>query len=493
MMGWFPFYGAALYSIGFLAGCLVRRTSQAAMLALAAMLLVYFLPVVLPPLAWLSVPAVSGYLSPYGPSDLGVMRWKFAAGMAGISIAMLALALWAVRRDRRIASGQKLMYGSVSLAILILVSSAAFQLGTNMPILQEVALPPGENVYVIRSAGNHGIIVTRQIYHLAGQSFDESQDRYRTFDVTRTGVQLGDPRRLNERMWWWGPGVSPPANLGIRYFAYEDRDSEFGNETCRLRVNEHGGGFDMLLWEQPGAASPQERRGWNMTCVWENRLYVIGSRLVTLDIGDPRKPRIISSAPFHFAFEANDGLEAVASTDSAWTFAENSNVPWKMFISLPPVPQVPPMQRLEAVLSVYVSLGASNFDGQILCKSVGNSLVAYRLTQLTGETATFEPIGRYTPTILESVFGNENLFGMQMENGLLYLGDANGGFGVSPGVAGGLNPHISVFDLRGNPPLRLIGHFAAPGAGVVCPLPDGRALVGGTQLWLIGPPPHRGD
>ena len=66
MMGWFPFYGAALYSIGFLAGCLVRRTSQAAMLALAAMLLVYFLPVVLPPLAWLSVPAVSGYLSPYG-------------------------------------------------------------------------------------------------------------------------------------------------------------------------------------------------------------------------------------------------------------------------------------------------------------------------------------------------------------------------------------------------------------------------------------------
>src|SRR5207248_10793483 len=51
----FPFSWTALYSIGFLCGALVRRTAHAAMLALAAMLLLYFLPMILPPLAWLSM------------------------------------------------------------------------------------------------------------------------------------------------------------------------------------------------------------------------------------------------------------------------------------------------------------------------------------------------------------------------------------------------------------------------------------------------------
>jgi len=43
---WFPFMWAAAYSIGFLAGCLLRRTAHAAMLALSGMLLLWFLPMV---------------------------------------------------------------------------------------------------------------------------------------------------------------------------------------------------------------------------------------------------------------------------------------------------------------------------------------------------------------------------------------------------------------------------------------------------------------
>ena len=34
---------------------------------------------------------------------------------------------------------------------------------------------------------------------------------------------------------------------------------------------------------------------------------------------------------------------------------------------------------------------------------------------------------------------------------------------------------------------------AAPGVWTVNLLPDGTALVGGDKLWLVGPPPHRGQ
>jgi hypothetical protein len=55
-----------------------------------------------------------------------------------------------------------MMYGAISTALLILLSSAAFQLGTNMPILQEVDLPGGnkECVSLINCDGHHGVIQT---------------------------------------------------------------------------------------------------------------------------------------------------------------------------------------------------------------------------------------------------------------------------------------------------------------------------------------------
>ncbi len=112
-------------------------------------------------------------------------------------------------------------------------------------------------------------------------------------------------------------------------------------------------------------------------------------------------------------------------------------------------------------------------------------MLAYRLTQLTKTKAVFEKIGQYEPTMLENMFGSINYIGgMRLQNGLLYVGEGH------PSAWG--NPHIDVFDTRGPHPLRLIGHFAAPGVGTVFPLPDGNALVGGEKLWLIGPPPHRG-
>jgi hypothetical protein len=85
--------------------------------------------------------------------------------------------------------------------------------------------------------------------------------------------------------------------------------------------------------------------------------------------------------------------------------------------------------------------------------------------------------------MLEQVFGSFDRYaGDTLSNGLLYC---------SQGFYGGtFNPHVTVFDTRGANPMRVVGHFAAPGYGMIaCPLPDGRAIVAGSKLWLIGPPP----
>ena len=200
-----------------------------------------------------------------------------------------------------------------------------------------------------------------------------------------------------------------------------------------------------------------------LLCASGNRLYAIGTRLIVLDITQPMAPRVISDVPFGYSFGWNP--RSVAD---------------KFTVILPPVPGVSPRERIRAITK-----GFSCFEGDILCTLSGdNTLLAYRLTQLTKTKAVFEIIGQYKPTMLENMFGSINYFGgMRLQNGLLYVSEGH------PSALG--NPHIDVFDTRGPHPLRLIGHFAAPGVRTVFPLPDGNALVGGDKLWLIGPPPHR--
>ena len=71
-----------------------------------------------------------------------------------------------------------------------------------------------------------------------------------------------------------------------------------------------------------------------------------------------------------------------------------------------------------------------------------------------------------------------------MKNGLVY---ATQSWWRQPGL-GLVHPSLSVFDVS-HGDVKLVGHFAAPGVATVFPLDDGRAIVGGDGLWLVGPPP----
>jgi hypothetical protein len=457
-IAWFPFLWAALYGIGFLTGCLVRRTAHAAMLALAAMLLVYFLPVVLPPLQWLNISVVTDFsiLPSQWPEVFGARQLEFAAGMMGLAIGVLLMALLAVHRDWRIDSGRKMIYGSISAAVLILFASAAFQLGTNMPILRQIDVSEKEPVWQIQNDGAKAYVITRGL----DSNGLYPVHHFRSIRLTDSGLELGTPIPLQSRFEWglmWNQVLAPGHPATVYYVNNTGNDQK---SALWLNVAELDKAIDkpvLHLWDYAPDSSDAR---WALLYAAGDRLYVIGNRLIILDITQPNAPHVISNVPFAYAFgwdlRGGDTLTQI----------------------LPPVPELSPRQRLQAV----IAFGC--LEGDTLCTGSGEDLLAYRLVQLTGTKAVFQKIGEYKPTILENLFGSRSVLGMRLQNGLLY---------VSEGYPGATtNPHIDVFDARGPHPLRLIGHFAAPGVRTVFPMPDGTALVGGDKLWLIGPPPHTG-
>ena len=136
---WMASVWLAVFSIAFAAGCVVRRLTHAAAMAVVGTLLLLFVPVVFPPLGRFAI--TQAELS--GPVRALLM---LAAGMLGIAVVTGTVGLLAVKRHWHIESSKPLIYGAVSASFLILTISASYQLGTNLPVLDHLVLPDDEIV-----------------------------------------------------------------------------------------------------------------------------------------------------------------------------------------------------------------------------------------------------------------------------------------------------------------------------------------------------------
>jgi hypothetical protein len=418
-------------------------------------------------------------LSPiYGPSWLIWYLW-YAAPALILGLSILLLSLLSVRRGWRIDSNRQLMYGVVAAAFLAMIASAGVQLGSNLPVQWEMDLPNHEQVLMLRVDGTEGFMITsvpsgQTLFDAGmGQRFDPNPGvAFRRLQLTNTGVRLGNAITLESV---GGPDSQAwaPGHPEVQYIV--ERSSETSQGMFELRTMQLDQSYDwrnpaVPLWPYTSKTPAEYSRGDGARIyAFQDRLYVIGSHLVTLDISQPRAPSIISDEPFPYAFGISE-----MNLD-------------KLIVRLPPVPGLPPRQRLEAALGMDAPL-----EGDTFCFGYSGNIVAFHLAQLTDLKAVFEPIGHYSATILQRAFGASRHEGLKLVNGFLYDGATyeDREFDTHYRRDDFFNPRVDVFDLRGSTPLRSVGHFAAPGARIVCPLPDGRALVGGDKLWLIGVPPR---
>jgi hypothetical protein len=476
----FDLFVTLIFSVSFAAGCLMRRTAHAAMVGLAGMLVIYCLPLIIPPLGWMNLLDLDenfdGRIEGHHTILLGLAMLVLAA-------VGLVVAVTAVRRGWRIESGVKIIYGSIAAAFLILCASASFELGTDLPILQKIDLSPAN--HVVEYLGVKGSTVTLERFSM----FDTRNKREliaQKFHVDVSGMHLVS--RLSSAV---EDGDSLPSDRDLSL-----PDGSFINYWATVAGNHSNGPLLLTLahFDQYGKKLSYESlpiRLWDMDgdandsadiYFWKNRLYVIGSsreldqqfltniatRLAVLDISDPLKPKLISNTAVDFHYKRISRLEPAPEADEQ-----------KLVMALPPLPGLPARQRLEFSLR---STSAA-LEDQTLCVEYNRGeIIAYHLVDLTDQTATFIKFAEYHPGLIERVFRDQPSGWLRLVNGLLYKGGQFRNSNVIP-------PTISVFDTRGPHPMQMVGHFASPGASWFVPLPDGRAIVAGESLWLVGPPP----
>jgi hypothetical protein len=468
--------GLAAYGIVVVAGCSLRRTARVAAVLIVAISLIYILPLILPTLAPIKNFAIFYLLSHFyqiaGPFRV-FFAIAFIVGMVAVTAATGALSLAAVRYRWHVESGQPLIYGTVSAAILIVIGSASYQLGTNLPVLTELDLPASP------SPTNNGLqaqmdaVVNGTVERIV-TSFHDPDGGWHQLSQT-VGV-VGNKMAIGR-----SPTV-PDEDDGTASWRDVEQARSERDPTVFYTLRRGWTGMTSIdvAWPSRGFISGLKIMNlWRHSPdqyeevflkVWHDRLYVFGNRTMVFDITDPVSPKRISDNPV------------------GWFPREYFGEGGTRVMPLPPAPGLPAAERLKFAIRCFAAgRNTIAFDGRILCRMNGSRLDAMHLKSISDDKAVFDIIGSYEPTLVQSLVHGLSFSGLRLRKGLIYVTYAG---------------YVSVFDVGDLKSIRLIAHFAAPGVVSCEPLADDRAIVSGVttvltgrswqysqKLWLLGPPP----
>ncbi|MGB7160181.1 MAG: hypothetical protein WBD40_19090 [Tepidisphaeraceae bacterium] len=493
-----------VFSVAFLLGCLVRHATHSALLALAAALVIYFLPVVVGPLAPLSVfnlmdegaftlernitpnPAGWTFFLPI-PGRFRVIiepiKWTvFAAAMLGASIAAAALALFAVRRDWRLAADRQAMHWSLGGVALLLFGATAFQLGSNLKVKQQFDLPlPSHTIGNLSFDGTRGVAM---IYEVNPRQWHEHKHvKLCTIEMTAQGLRYGPlavPTEKTNTPVPWEPDKMfvRPAQPGRAYLLAQQSDSIVRNgeshETVAFRtlltIDLTGASSDPVLHRLdlgPHLALQTDAVAYQHG----DTLFVNGyDRMLEIDLAHPDGPTVRRTV--------RDSDLPMRSRPSAfgWVqFHEQVDAAGRVTMDVPLVPigDLPPRGLLEARLALSQSNDRYALAGDLLVRATENALSTYRLVQLDSANARFELLGRCEFTPLERLMGTY-VTNMTVIDGRVYARQRG----------------VAVFDVTDPSKPRRAGHFVIPGTSgmKVARLADGNVMVVADRSYILTPP-----
>jgi hypothetical protein len=504
-----------IFSIAFLLGCLVRHTTHAALLALAVMLVVYFIPVIVGPLALLSAfnlmnnevvqlgqnatrnPAGWAFYLPLKSTWRVIIEprdWTiFAAAMLGGSIAAAGCAIAAVRRDWRVEADRKVMHWSLGGVALLLFGATAFQVGSNLTVQSQYDLPLPKHVIAdFQFDGARGALVMRDA--TTQQYAGQLRVKLCSLEMTPAG-----PR--------YGPAVSPADKLNVPYawggpilFRRPERPERaylLAEESGWISPAKDGRNYEisslkLLTIDLTGAsADPVVHRLDLLPLVPDaqmavrsyqsgNRLFVAGGPAIAeVDLGSD-VPRIVGPIDVSIPITMPAGATGFTKMSVLWTAYDDAYLPGGQIVKdipLPPIPNLPPRERLKARLALGMSNQREAFNGDLLISANEKHVSTYRLTKIDDQTAHFVLEGRREHTPLERLVGSY-ASGVRVIDGLAYVQESRIGTG------------ISVYDVRDPAKPRSIGHFAAPKATMlsVGRLTSGELLLAADRLYVLKSP-----
>ena len=475
-----------VFSVSFLLGCLVRHAARAAVLSVMAGLLIYFLPMILPPLGWVSVFNII----------LGVRsrtHWRlwvaanaedlvpFVTVMLAGSTVTVALAFLAVQRNWRLRVNKRFLAWMLVGVLLLLWTTAGTQIGSNLRAEQIIPLPPAggdmENraLSELECDGRRGVVLTFKGHEWS--NWNEAMYGLRVFDLDEERITAPVPLGgTNPALWGLRPGSSvawSPSEPDRVYVLWGGVKWNGGRSTLTEVVlhtvvfDTEGGKIRHTLDLMPHVRD--KSRFTSRVRMHNNRIYVClrGEELLLIDITGRDAPALMESRRLD-----RWGLRLRRRKPGQWRSEA------LIGIDLLPLDGLTQQERIKttvALTSREFRLAAEN--DLLVVMAPRKHLTTYRIIPETADYVRLEMLGRRFVTPLERIVGNWPRK-LAVRDGLAFLIGGTGYRGVT------------VFDLRDPTRPRRVGHYAAPGEyfNDIVPLPGGRVLVADKNLHVLAAP-----
>jgi len=498
-----------IYSLSFVVGCLIRIPVYAVILSAALALLVYFLPMLVPPLESFSVfniimqsPAEIVQLSkleqggPWFARKLRLVKIPWADDLALryniellryiivtfiLSCSGLIVAWAAVKRNWRLKVGQKLMFWLLGGVGMLLFLTVVFQLGSNLKCIRQIPIKPqgeGERgVAQIACDGDKGVLLLRN--KKPGDAGDDATYSLMTFDLSAK-EPFGKEICLSQDQM---PVFSWPGDRGKIVWSARNPQWAYSIKTSRSK-NELDGQWKtdkaelLTISLTGGAAGVVDKLDLlphlKGQTAYSDSLYMLdgtiyaslSGTLFIFDVGIDGKPVLRKIVKERVGISGQSG-GSDASGRLLWASMTLRLVGGEGL-------SVEERLKLTVELSEYRVMAS---DGDVVVEVNSDFIRAYRLKEVSGDIATLEMTAYRRPTPLERLAGT-NPTHVFVRNGLAYVIDSSWDFGG-----------LTVYDVR-QPQIRRVGHYGTPDERFLTgmPLQDGNILLGGNKLHIVKPP-----
>jgi ABC-type transport system involved in multi-copper enzyme maturation permease subunit len=502
-----------VYSLSFVAGCLIRSPVYAVIFSAALAMLVYFLPMLAPPLEGFSVFNIMmqspmeivklSKLEQGGPWFAGKLRlvkipWaddlalrynidllRYIIFVVSASFVGVVVSWRTVKQNWRVKVGQKLMFWLVGGVAMLLFLTVVFQLGSNLKCIRQIPLKPGSegrcNVEVIVCEGYKGVLLlSNRIPGFTGYTADNTIYSYLvTFDLSAKEPVVENVIIAKDQMSAFSsPGDRRQLVWSAKnpQWAYLIRTSSSKGETddkwilgkVELLTVSLGGDEAVVIDKIDLLPHIEDRMGsCEGMCLLEDKVFVnLSGQVFVFDLGADGKPTLESATKKRVGIYGESGGRDAGGR----TFAT-------MSLGLIPAEGLNVEERLKAMVELtgYRVMG---IEGGIVVETNNDFIKVFRLKEVRDDIATLEMVGYRSPTALERLagFSPGQVF---LRDGFAYVLNESADFGG-----------VTVYDIREPQQIRRVGHYAVPNEQLlaIAPLPDGNILVGGNKLHIVAPP-----
>lgn len=489
-----------VFACSFALGCVVRRAVPAALLSCAAGLLIYFGPLLVHGLSFLDPwQWTSSQMEIIGREGLSLYKnprfLLFLGAQAALIIGLLACSIVLVCRHTKWEAGHRTIAWVLSLVGLSLFWGIGRDVGTTLPLQRLIT--DGSPIVLGCIRDGKGVVATKDKKdEFSISRFDEASRPIVSTPLFTSSLHNaritewhGDSNRAYPLAWpagrndramtiaarFGGPEGEQVRRLSLELVTLDPSKPKAQAETGRV---------DIAPWFDAGSSTTCPRNfarimgTYPSMCVEGDKLVIAGQTakgedlVEVFDIADPDAPKHVAETRTQLSFRLQ--------TDNP----SNDEV----FICLPDIHGLSTHQ----ILNFIVALNPSNSNavgataGDVLVAFYNGALSTYQLQDADITTSGVKGwrgvrarrLASLSPSLLARVAGKKPM--------QLVAGD-----GIVYGQFNAISRGIEAWDVRDPNTIRSLGSYSTPREHwwslVLAPLPNYRLLIGGTQMYIVGP------